>query len=74
MSLEIKQLWTFFDRAALNAEPISGWKDVLCVYLLLCKTVLEERNQSAEFVAMFQLCLKGSLDSYPGFGGLITAE
>lgn len=45
MSLEIKQLCTFFDRAALNTEPISGWKDLLCVYLLLCKTILEKRNQ-----------------------------
>ena len=33
MSPEIKRLCTFFDRAALNTEPFSDWKDVLCVSL-----------------------------------------
>ncbi len=40
MSLEIKLLCISFDRAALNTEPISDWKDVLCVHFLLLKKVI----------------------------------
>lgn len=47
MSLEIKLVCIYFDRAALNTEPISDWKDVLWVSLSSFKTILDERITSA---------------------------